>query len=163
MTDAHSPLPAPLPSAVRDLPREEPPLLKLVDGKIEMLLGFVPHAKAIGMVVCEAWRNHAAVRVPFSPKLVGNPATGVIHGGVVTTILDNVGGIAVFTAMEKPIATATLDLRIDYMRPATSGQTIFAHAHCYKMTRTVAFVHGSAYNLDADDPIATCAAAFMLG
>jgi acyl-coenzyme A thioesterase PaaI-like protein len=60
-------------------------------------------------------------------------------------------------------AIATLDLRIDYMKPATPERDIFAYAECFKVTKNIAFVRGLAYHTDRNDPIATCAATFMLG
>jgi acyl-coenzyme A thioesterase PaaI-like protein len=61
------------------------------------------------------------------------------------------------------MAIATLDLRIDYMKPATPHREVRARAHCYKMTRHVAFVRGVAFHDDEADPIATSAGTFMLG
>jgi acyl-coenzyme A thioesterase PaaI-like protein len=57
---------------------------------------------------------------------------------------------------------ATLDLRIDYMKSATPDEDILAFAECFKVTRNIAFARGIAYQTDRDDPVATCAAAFML-
>ena len=58
---------------------------------------------------------------------------------------------------------ATLDLRIDYLKPATPGRDVVARAHCYKLTRDIAFVRGVAFHDDEADPIATSAGTFMLG
>ncbi len=153
----------PLPAGVRDAPRPPAPLAEDYAALRDAMMGAIPHVQAIGMTMEAIWASNAVVRVPFDARLVGNPQTGVIHGGVITTILDNVSGMAVFAAMDRLTNTATLDLRIDYMRPATPEQPIYAHAHCIKRTRTIAFVHGTAYNLDGDDPIATSTGAFMLG
>jgi uncharacterized protein (TIGR00369 family) len=125
----------------------------------------IPHSRAIGMRMVEARDGVAVMCVPYDSKLVGNPATGVLHGGVITSVLDSASGAAVGSLMARggrwrPIAT--LDLRIDYMKPATPGKDLLAHAECYKVTRNVAFVRGVAYHDDPSDPIATTVATFML-
>jgi len=137
--------------------------LELIGENLQALVAHVPHARAIGLAVVDAQPGHIWLRVPYADFLVGNPETGVIHGGVITTLLDNGGGAAVMTALEELRAVATLDLRIDYMKPATPGRDILGHCHCHKVTRNVAFVRGTAYHDTPDDPIATAAMTFMVG
>lgn len=121
-----------------------------------------PQAVAIGMETV-SWEGATAnLRVPYSLELVGDPDTGVIAGGVVTTLLDHASGQAVMAAMGAPTPIATLDLRIDYMRAAEPGLDIHARAHCYKLTHSIAFVRATAYDRDLDDPVATAQAAFMI-
>ena len=126
------------------------------------LIAQTPHSQALGMHFVEAGDGHATLRVPYAPHLVGNPETGVIHGGVITSTLDNAAGIAVHSALDARVPIATLDLRIDYMKPATPHRDFYASAHCYKVTRSIAFVRGAAYHESEDDPIATATATFML-
>ncbi|NWH09607.1 MAG: PaaI family thioesterase [Alphaproteobacteria bacterium] len=123
----------------------------------------VPHAAAIKLAVIDIKPGEVVCTVPFDPRFVGNPETGVVHGGIVTALLDNACGIAVSSRTRQFGQIATLDLRIDYMKPANAGADIYAFAECYKVTRNIAFVRGIAYHDDRSDPIATCAAAFMLG
>jgi uncharacterized protein (TIGR00369 family) len=127
------------------------------------LLAGIPHAAALGLRIVKIESGKVTCHVPFAEALVGNPDTRVIHGGVITALLDNACGIAVGTKTMLRGQIATLDLRIDYMRAATPDQDILAIAECFKVTRNIAFARGLAYHTDPNDPIATCAAAFMLG
>ncbi|MDB5456801.1 MAG: thioesterase superfamily protein [Caulobacter sp.] len=121
-----------------------------------------PQAKALGFRTLSIEPAVAVLTVPYRPEIIGDPQTGVIAGGVVTTLLDHASGQAVQAALEAFTSIATLDLRIDYMRPAEPGLDLFARAHCYKITRSVAFVRAVAYDRDPDDPVASSQAAFML-
>jgi uncharacterized protein (TIGR00369 family) len=127
------------------------------------LLAGIPHAAALGLHIVSIESGKVTCRVPFADQLIGNPDTRVIHGGVITALLDNACGIAVGSRTMLRGQIATLDLRIDYMKSATPDQDILAFAECFKVTRNIAFARGIAYQTDPADPIATCAAAFMLG
>jgi uncharacterized protein (TIGR00369 family) len=106
----------------------------------------------------EAWSS-----LPYRPVFVGDTGTGVLHGGVVTAMLDETCGMAVQLALDGTRAIATLDLRIDYQKPATPGLDIKAHSVCYRVTRSIAFVRATAYQDSEDDPVATATACFMVG
>jgi len=124
-----------------------------------------PQAAAIGIRFVSAEPGVAVMDVPYRKDLVGDPLTGVLAGGVVTTLLDHACGLAIVTApgfAANAGRTATLDLRIDYMRAAEPGRTITARAHCYRLTRSIGFVRATAHDGDLDDPIATAQAAFAL-
>src|SRR4051812_38005348 len=106
----------------------------------------------------EAWST-----LPYRPVFVGDTQTGVLHGGVVTAMLDESCGMAVQLALDGSRAIATLDLRIDYQKPAKPGLDIKAHAVCYHVTRSIAFVRATAYQQTEQDPVATASACFMVG
>src|SRR5580692_7876109 len=106
----------------------------------------------------EAWSS-----LPYRPIFIGDITTGVLHGGVVTAMLDESCGMAVQLALDGTQAIATLDLRIDYQKPATPGLDIKAHSVCYRVTRSIAFVRSTAFQGSEDDPVATATACFMIG
>lgn len=120
----------------------------------------VPHSHALGVELIEIGAGTAALAMPWREDLVGDPETGVIHGGAVSALMDSCGGAAVMSHPQNGGQTATIDLRIDYMRAATPGQTIRAFAECYHVTRSVAFVRARAMDDDDDNPVAAATGAF---
>lgn len=121
-----------------------------------------PHGELIDMRMHPEQDGAVLVSIPYDENMIGDPETGVLHGGIVTTLLDTGCGIASISKTKGGKVTATLDLRIDYMRPARPGAAIFATCECYRVTRSVAFCRGVAYETDPEDPVASAAGAFML-
>lgn len=122
----------------------------------------LPYAVALGMRIDELADGVAVITMPWAEHLVGDPRTGVIHGGVVSALMDTCSGAAVLSHPKVKSATATLDLRIDYMRAATPGQRLRARAECYHLTRSVAFVRAVTTDEDDDNPVATATGAFTV-
>ncbi len=122
----------------------------------------LPYARALGLELRGVGAGWAELAMPYRADLVGDPATGIMHGGAVSALMDTTCGGAVMSHPDAGLATATLDLRIDYMRGAQPGQTVRARATCIRVTRTIAFVTATAHDDDADTPIAMASGAFTV-
>lgn len=121
----------------------------------------VPHNHALGLRLEAVGASDATVVMPYADVLVGNPETGVVAGGAVTTLIDATSGTAVLAALGTFTAIVTLDLRIDYLRPARPGLALTAHAECYKVTRLIAFVRALVHQGDPAMPVASAQGTFM--
>jgi uncharacterized protein (TIGR00369 family) len=130
--------------------------------RVAEMMQFTPQARALGLEITRVAPAKAWGKAPYRADLVGDPDTGVIAGGVATTLLDQVCGVAAVAALKEPTSVATIDLRIDYMRPSKPGCDLMAEAYCYKAGRNVAFVRAVAYDASPDDPVAHAVATFMI-
>jgi uncharacterized protein (TIGR00369 family) len=124
---------------------------------------YIPHNKALGLRVTRLnveppW---AELTLPWNERLIGNPDTRALHGGVITTLLDTAGGAAVYLALAEPTPIATLDLRVDFLGPPTPERAVFARAECVKTTRHVAFVRVVASHEPDGPPLASASATYM--
>jgi uncharacterized protein (TIGR00369 family) len=131
----------------------------------ELFNGFVPHNRALGLVITTASFEPPAVtiRLPWSDRLVGHPETGVLHGGAITTLLDACCGASVYFKLKAPTPIATLDLRVDFLGKVASRRDVFARAECHQATRTVAFARATAWADGEATPFATATASFAIG
>ena len=121
-----------------------------------------PHSRELGIRFVSVDRARASLALDYNPALVGDPKTRVMHGGAITTLLDQTAGMAAVAGFARAVNVATLNLHIDYQRASPPGETVIAVAHAYKVTRHIAFIRGVAHNGDEDDPVATMQASFML-
>jgi uncharacterized protein (TIGR00369 family) len=129
---------------------------------IQSVIDHLPHCQVLTISVTDITQDRVTLVLPYSEVIVGDPESGVIHGGAITTLLDTVFGIAASLAQEALIIAPTLDLRIDYMRSAKPHCPIYAHGEIYHLTSRIIFVKGIAYQTSESLPVAHCTATFML-
>lgn len=137
------------------------PLTDLASRFVDQLV----QCRRLKLGVLEASEHHVLIELPYNKALIGYPETGVIHGGVITTLMDTASGTAVvcsiFDKYKSLELSPTLDLRVDYMKPAEPNKSVYGFAECYKLSSNVAFTRAIAYQDSIDDPIAHAVGSFM--
>jgi uncharacterized protein (TIGR00369 family) len=122
----------------------------------------IGHGRAIGLEYRDSGENWAELALPWREELVGVPETGVLASGAIVSLIDTASGTSVWVTQDRFTPIVTVDLRLDYLRPAAKGETIVARCECVKLTRRIAFVRGVAHGGDEARPIALSAATFMV-
>jgi uncharacterized protein (TIGR00369 family) len=135
--------------------------LALFKPMLKLTMERTGHGAALGFEITRIGRGEVELVFPYKSETVGNPITGVVHGGVIVSLLDTCCGSAAITMLNSSAVTPTMDLRLDYMHPAKPFEPIYVAAKVYKNTSNVIFCRGSAWQDDRDNPIAHCVANFM--
>lgn len=120
------------------------------------------HGAAIGIAYHDHGADWAELSLPYDEKLIGVIDTGVIASGPIISLMDMATSMAIWIKAGTFRHQATLDLRVDYLRPATPGRTIIGRGECYRLTRSIAFTRGLAHDGDPADPVAHVTATFMV-
>jgi len=122
----------------------------------------IPYNRALGLQIESIAPDRVFARLPWRENLVGHPETRILHGGAISASMDAICGASVFVALKQAMRIATLDLRIDYLRPAAPDEDVICEATCYRITEKVAFTRGLAHQGDPADAVAAVAGTFML-
>ncbi len=120
------------------------------------------HGSALGILFHASGPDWVEMALPYSPAQIGDVDTGVIASGPIVSLLDQATSAAVWVTRGAFLPHATLDMRIDYLRAATPGRTVVGRGECYRLTRRIAFVRGTAHDGDPADPLAHVAGTFMV-
>jgi len=134
----------------------------IIDGLNQKFVQRTPHMREIGARITAVASGRGSMTLPARPEWVGDPLRAQLHPGALTVLADSTCGLAVGTALTERAPYATLDLRMDYLRAAGPEYDVLCDAHCFRLTRNVAFVRAEVYQSDRDQPIAVAQASFML-
>ncbi|MBE0481967.1 MAG: PaaI family thioesterase [Bacterioplanes sp.] len=129
--------------------------------RAERFLATLRHGQILGLTVEEANNDRLVMRLPYHAQIVGNPMTGTVHGGSLTTLMDTACGTAVFSVLPGFELCPTLDLRMDYMKAASAEQDLLAIARITRIADSVVFTQCDVVQGEQGDVVARCAATFM--
>ena len=120
----------------------------------------IPFNRMLGIELDELSLERVTMHLPMKPELIGNFVHGILHGGVISSLLDVAGGaMALIGAFDKHQHLAskermtrlsklgTIDLRIDYLRPGR-GQRFTATAVLLRSGNKVAVVRSELHSDD---------------
>ena len=119
------------------------------------------HSGWLGLKYSDHGDDWVELELPWREDLLGEDGQRVLASGPILSLMDMASGMAIWRAMDEFMAIATLDLRVDYVRPAHEGASVFGRSQCYRITRSAAFVRGVAHDGNSDDPVAHIQAVFM--
>jgi uncharacterized protein (TIGR00369 family) len=131
----------------------------------------IPFNRTLGLKVESLDADAPKLRFDMKPELIGNPRRQILHGGVISAVLDVAAGLAIHLAVNRTrtdetpdghIPTiGTIDLRVDYLRPGR-GKYFIATGRVVRLGNRVAVAHMDLVN-DSGEQIATGGAAYMVG
>ncbi|HTG39878.1 PaaI family thioesterase [Sphingomonas sp.] len=119
------------------------------------------HGGVLGIEYRDHGADWAELALPWRAELVGDPARGVLASGPIVALMDMATSVAVWMKRGGFVPHATLDLRVDYLRPATPERTVIGRGECYRLTRAIGFVRGIAHDGDPGNPVAHVTGTFM--
>jgi uncharacterized protein (TIGR00369 family) len=121
----------------------------------------VGHGGALGILFVGHGEDWVELGLDYAEKLVGVVESGVIASGPIISLMDMATSMAIWVKLGRFRHQATLDMRVDYLRPAVPGRRIVGRGECYGVTKSVGFVRGTAHDGDPGDPVAHVTGTFM--
>ncbi|HZS42290.1 MAG TPA: PaaI family thioesterase [Polyangia bacterium] len=95
---------------------------------LEFIQNVIPFNRFLGIQIADARDGFVRLELPFRPEYIGDQARPALHGGVISTLIDTAGGFAVWTKIELEDRVSTIDLRVDYLAPASAQDALVAEA-----------------------------------
>lgn len=121
-----------------------------------------PHCADLGLRVTQREGTALQTQLVPRPEFKSHASMDILHTSLITSVADTTAGLAAMTSLPQMAPLATLDLHVDYLKPASSEHTVVAEAECFKRTQNVAFVRGVIWQQSADNVVANITASFML-
>ncbi len=139
----------------------EADFLKMMHAFGPRIIANSAYTKHLGLWVEDQKEGEVWIRIPFRAELAAS-SKGGLHNGVVTALLDSCGGACISTRLQEARSIATVDLRLDFLRPCEAGKDVTGHGVCYWVEDSLAHIRATAYHDNVDHPVATATGTFAL-
>jgi uncharacterized protein (TIGR00369 family) len=124
-------------------------------------MSLLGHNALIGVGYHAHGPDWVELALPWNETLVGDATTGILASGPIFTLMDMATSLSIWIKSGQFRPQATLDMRVDYLRPAEPGKTVIGHGECYKLTKSIAFIRGEAHDGDPSRPLAHVAGTYI--
>ena len=131
--------------------------------RAERFVATLRHCQVLGLSVVSAEGNTLIMKLPYQQQAVGNPATGVFHGGSLTTLMDTACGTGCGFPSCRGLNLCARHwiCAMDYMKAAEPGEDLLAEATVVRIASSVVFTECLVYQQSDRDLVAKCSATFM--
>ena len=129
--------------------------------KLIKMMAHNGHNALLGLQYRSHGEGWCELELPYDKRLVSDVESGIMASGPVLTMMDMATSLSIWLKSGTFRPQATLDLRVDYLRPAQPGKSIIGHGECYALTRSIAFIRGYAHDGDPNRPLAHVAGTYM--
>jgi len=130
-------------------------------GMANKLMGRFGHGGFLNMQYVGHGADWVELSIDWREDLVADPNTGILASAVIISLMDNATSMSIWTKLGEFRPQATMDLRIDYLRPSPSGKRVYGRGICYHLTNSIGFVRGFAHNGNPDEPLAHASGTFI--
>lgn len=127
---------------------------------IQRFIALLPHCRMLDMTATSASETDLVLSLEGEPRFAGNAEAGLIHGGLLTVLMDTACGSAAILALPEPEVCPTVDLRMDHYQAAQVGQRLYCRARVTRLTRQIVFTEGLIWQQEGQ-PIAKGTGTFM--
>ena len=116
--------------------------------------------KTIGARLARVAAGEIEIRVPFRPDLTQQH--GLLHAGVVTSVLDSACGYAALSLMPAGVGVLTVEFKTNLLAPAR-GEELIARGRVVRAGRTITVCQAEAAMLadEVEAPVATMLSTIM--
>ena len=94
---------------------------------LQLIEQMIPFNKFLGIKLERMDEGFVRLCLPYRPEFIGDASRPALHGGVISTLIDVCGGMAVWTKISLEDRVSTIDLRVDYLSPG-APESLYAEA-----------------------------------